>query len=55
LPQVVLLAALTALAAALGLALAGARRVHAATPLPFGPFLALAAWAIWLYGPLPLS
>jgi leader peptidase (prepilin peptidase) / N-methyltransferase len=54
LPQVVLLAALVALAAALVMALAGAR-LQASTALPFGPFLALAAWAIWLFGPLPLA
>jgi leader peptidase (prepilin peptidase) / N-methyltransferase len=51
LPQVVLLAACSALLVALGFTLAGIR-LRAATPLPFGPFLALAAWAIWLWGPL---
>ena len=41
LPQVILLAALAALPAALGLSLAGTRmRAHSA--LPFGPLLALA-------------
>jgi leader peptidase (prepilin peptidase) / N-methyltransferase len=49
LPQVVLLAALTALAAAAGLRLAGVR-IGALSALPFGPFLALATWIVWLSG-----
>jgi leader peptidase (prepilin peptidase)/N-methyltransferase len=53
LPQVILLAALTALAAAAVLQLRGAA-LHRHSALPFGPFLALATWAIWLAGPLPL-
>jgi len=53
LPQVVLLAALTALAAAAGLSLAGIR-LHAPSALPFGAFLALAIWSVWLFGPVPL-
>jgi prepilin signal peptidase PulO-like enzyme (type II secretory pathway) len=36
---------------ATGLALAGTR-LRADTALPFGPFLALAIWLIWLFGPL---
>ena len=53
LPQVVLLAALAALAAAAGAGLAGIRlRTHSA--LPFGPFLAVAIWVIWLFGPMPV-
>jgi len=51
LPQVILLAALTALLAAAVLWLRGAR-LHAGSALPFGPFLALATWVIWLAGPL---
>jgi leader peptidase (prepilin peptidase) / N-methyltransferase len=47
LPQVILLAASTALVAALGLRLAGVR-LGARTPLPFGPFLAFATWLLWL-------
>jgi leader peptidase (prepilin peptidase)/N-methyltransferase len=51
LPQVILLAALSALAAAAGLRIAGVRLgIHSA--LPFGPFLALATWVLWLLGPL---
>jgi leader peptidase (prepilin peptidase) / N-methyltransferase len=51
LPQVILLAALSALAAAAGLRLAGIRLgIHSA--LPFGPFLALATWVLWLVGPI---
>lgn len=51
LPGVVLIAAATGLvgvlaAAAIGVALEPARRV------PFGPFLCLGLWLIWLYGPL---
>jgi len=53
LPQVILVAALVALMTALGLSLAGTRlRAHSA--LPFGPFLALATWVLWLFGPLGL-
>jgi leader peptidase (prepilin peptidase)/N-methyltransferase len=53
LPQVILLAALAALVTAAGLALAGTRiRAHSA--LPFGPFLALATWLLWLFGPFSL-
>jgi leader peptidase (prepilin peptidase)/N-methyltransferase len=48
LPQVILLAASTALAAALGLRLAGIR-LGARSALPFGPFLALATWFLWLF------
>jgi leader peptidase (prepilin peptidase) / N-methyltransferase len=47
LPQVVLLAASTALVAALGLRLAGIR-LGARSALPFGPFLAFATWVLWL-------
>jgi leader peptidase (prepilin peptidase) / N-methyltransferase len=47
LPQVVLLAALAALAAALCARLAGVR-LGAFSALPFGPFLALATWVVWL-------
>jgi leader peptidase (prepilin peptidase)/N-methyltransferase len=49
LPFALLLAACAGLAAAGAAALMG-RRVTTATPIPFGPFLALAAWLLWLYG-----
>jgi leader peptidase (prepilin peptidase) / N-methyltransferase len=51
LPQVIFLAALSALAVAGCLWLAGVR-LGAQSALPFGPFLALATWLLWLFGPL---
>jgi leader peptidase (prepilin peptidase) / N-methyltransferase len=48
LPQVILLAALSALAAAASLRLAGIR-LGRYSALPFGPFLALAIWVLWLF------
>jgi leader peptidase (prepilin peptidase)/N-methyltransferase len=51
LPQVILLAALSALTAAGCLRLAGIR-LGIYSALPFGPFLALATWVLWLLGPL---
>jgi leader peptidase (prepilin peptidase) / N-methyltransferase len=51
LPQVILFAALSALAAAACLRLAGVR-LGARSALPFGPFLALATWVLWLSGPI---
>ncbi|MGC2524296.1 MAG: A24 family peptidase [Stellaceae bacterium] len=47
LPQVILFAALAGLVAAACLRLAGVR-LGAASALPFGPFLALATWLVWL-------
>ena len=52
LPQVVLAAALAGLFAAGLLRLAGVR-LRASSALPFGPFIAAASWAIWLFGPIP--
>ena len=49
LPQVILLAALSALVSAGCLRLAGAR-IDGQTALPFGPFLAFAIWVLWLAG-----
>jgi leader peptidase (prepilin peptidase)/N-methyltransferase len=49
LPWIVLLAACAGLFAALVLRLAG-RRIDASTALPFGPWLALAIWLLWLLG-----
>ncbi len=51
LPSVVLIAATAALAVALAQGLAG-RRVGADQTVPFGSYLALATWIVWLYGPL---
>ena len=51
LPSVVLIAATAALAVALVQGLAG-RRVGADQTVPFGSYLALATWIVWLYGPL---
>jgi leader peptidase (prepilin peptidase)/N-methyltransferase len=48
LPWVILMAATAGLLAALGWALAG-RRIGAYTALPFGPWLALAMWLLWLF------
>jgi leader peptidase (prepilin peptidase)/N-methyltransferase len=50
LPPVILCAALTALAAAACLRLTGIR-LGFQSALPFGPFLALATWVLWLLGP----
>jgi prepilin signal peptidase PulO-like enzyme (type II secretory pathway) len=47
---VILLAAVGALAAAGCLRLAGVR-LDARSALPFGPFLGLATWLLWLFGP----
>jgi leader peptidase (prepilin peptidase)/N-methyltransferase len=49
LPQVILVAAISALATAACLRLAGFR-LGRHSPLPFGPFLALATWLLWLSG-----
>ena len=49
LPQVILEAALCALAVAGMLRLRGVR-LTARSPLPFGPFIAIASWGIWLFG-----
>ena len=52
-PQVILGAALVALATVGALWLGGVR-LGAQSAIPFGPFIALLTWAIWLFGPLPL-
>lgn len=36
-------------------AVIGRRPLHASTALPFGPFLALGGWLVWLYGPFGLA
>lgn len=51
LPSIVLIGAVAALAMALVQGLAR-RRLSAVDRLPFGPFLALGGWLVWLYGPL---
>jgi leader peptidase (prepilin peptidase)/N-methyltransferase len=50
LPQVILVAAVSTLLGAGCLRLAG-MRLAAHSALPFGPFLAIATWLIWLFGP----
>ncbi len=54
LPSVVLVAALAALASIFGLRAAGCGP-PAEAPFPFGPFLALGLWMVWLYGPLAIG
>lgn len=54
LPTVILLASLFGLVAAL-VALVAGKSPTLTTRLPFGTFLATAAWIVWLYGPLTLS
>jgi leader peptidase (prepilin peptidase)/N-methyltransferase len=51
LPQVIVLAAVSALGVAGCLRLAGVP-LGAQSALPFGPFLAIATWVLWLHGPL---
>lgn len=51
LPEVILMAALSALAIAALMRLAG-NRLGRHSAMPFGPFLALATWVLWLLGPL---
>lgn len=53
LPTVVFVGAVAALVAVGILVLAG-RRMQRDTALPFGPFLALGIWLVWLFGPLML-
>jgi leader peptidase (prepilin peptidase) / N-methyltransferase len=50
LPQVIFGAAASALLVAVCLRLAGVR-LAAHSALPFGPFLGLATWLIWVFGP----
>lgn len=49
LPWLILIAGATAIAAVLLVALVR-RRLDAGAPIPFGPFLCLAFWLVWLYG-----
>jgi leader peptidase (prepilin peptidase)/N-methyltransferase len=50
LPSVVVVGAAAALAVALAGALAGSK-LATTTRIAFGPYLALAIWLVWLYGP----
>lgn len=50
LPTVVFLAAIVAIVFALVASAFGLRKLS--DRLPFGPFLAMAGWIVWLYGPL---
>ena len=54
LPGVVLMAAVLALAVALASSAFGGR-LSATSEVAFGPYLALAFWTAWLYGPLVLA
>jgi leader peptidase (prepilin peptidase)/N-methyltransferase len=51
LPSVLLVACLTAILT-LAYVLIRRGKLRAGTAIPFGPFLALGFWAIWIYGPL---
>lgn len=53
LPSVVLIAAISGLALVLMQSALG-RGVAFDRPLPFGAYLSLGAWLVWLYGPLAL-
>jgi leader peptidase (prepilin peptidase)/N-methyltransferase len=51
LPSVVVWGSITALMAVAAAMLLG-RPVEASSRVPFGPFLALGFWMVWLYGPI---
>lgn len=51
LPSLVLIASLAALAV-VGVGAAGGRRARADDAVPFGSYLALGCWIVWLHGPL---
>ena len=53
LPQVILAAGLGGVITAAALRLGGIR-LHAHSALPFGPFLALPTWLLWVFGPVAL-
>jgi leader peptidase (prepilin peptidase)/N-methyltransferase len=53
LPSVLLGGAVSALVAAALMILSG-RSLSRTSALPFGPFLAAATWAVWLFGPIRL-
>jgi leader peptidase (prepilin peptidase)/N-methyltransferase len=53
LPSVIVIAAIAGLAFAAALVIIG-KTVQRTTPIPFGPFLAVAFLGVWLHGPLLL-
>ncbi|MGB3625465.1 MAG: A24 family peptidase, partial [Henriciella sp.] len=52
LPDILLIASLSGLAAALAASMLSKERLSGSTALAFGPWLALAGWISWLSGPL---
>jgi leader peptidase (prepilin peptidase) / N-methyltransferase len=50
LAPIMLVASASALVGVLGLTILGLRRTDADTPIPFGPFIALGGWVVWLGG-----
>lgn len=51
LPSILLIACAAALAVVLGWRLAG-KSIEGGSAIPFGPFIAIGLWIVWLYGPL---
>ena len=47
---IMLVASASALVGVIGLSALGIRKVDADTPIPFGPFIALGGWVVWLGG-----
>ena len=50
LAPIMLVASASALVGVIGLSALGIRKVDADTPIPFGPFIALGGWVVWLGG-----
>lgn len=50
LAPIMLIASASALIGVLGLSAMGLRKADAETPIPFGPFIALGGWIVWLGG-----
>ncbi|MDH5750657.1 MAG: A24 family peptidase, partial [Rhodospirillales bacterium] len=55
LPSVVLWGGFSALIWAIGRGFVSGNKLTGDTALPFGPFLTLGIWLVWLYGPFTLS
>jgi leader peptidase (prepilin peptidase)/N-methyltransferase len=55
LPSTVLFAALAGIVAALARQRFSRSSTGREQPIPFGPFLGLGGWLVWLYGPLEIS